>query len=127
MKTLKKNNTWEVTDLPKGKSLVGCKWVFTIKYKFDGSVERFKARLVTNGYKQNYRINYQETFSPVTKINSIRVLLSLAANNDWPLQQLDVKNSFLHGNLENEVYMEAQPGSEKYFNLYQVCNARIYD
>ena len=76
------------------------------------------------GYTQNYGINYQETFSPVAKINSIRVLLSLAANNDWPLQQLDVKNAFLHGNLEEEVYMEVPPSFEKYFNSNQVCRLK---
>lgn len=93
--------------LPKGKKTVGCKWIFTIKHKADGSIERYKARLVAKGYT---RVDYQETFAPVAKINSIRVLRSLAANLDGPLLQFDVKNAFRHGDLKEEVYMDAPPG-----------------
>ena len=86
MKALYKNEIWDIVDLPKGKNLVGCKWVFTIKYKVNGSIERYKAGLVANGYTQTYGIDYQETFAPVTKMNSIIVLLSTTINFDWPLQ-----------------------------------------
>ena len=71
-----------MVNLPLGKNPVGCKWIFTIKHKADGSVERFKARLVVKGFAQTYGIDYQENFAPIAKLNTIRVLLSLAVNHD---------------------------------------------
>lgn len=121
---LKKNDTWEYVKLPPGKKLVGCKWVFAVKRNADGSVNRFKARLVAKGFTQSYGIDYKETFAPVAKLNSIRVLLSLAANLDWPLQQLDIKNAFLNGDLEEDVYMEVPPGLASPENFGKVCKLK---
>ena len=88
MKALEKNGTWELVDLPRGKTTVGCKWVFTVKYKY---LERYKAQMVAKGFTQTYGIDYLKTFSLIAKLNSIRVLLSLAANLEWSLPQLVVK------------------------------------
>ena len=121
---LEKNGTWEISELPAGKRPVGCKWIFTVKYNEDGSVNRFKARLVAKGFTQSYGINYEETFAPVAKLNTVQVLLSLAANLDWPLHQLDVKNAFLNGDLAEEVYMEIPPGFETQTTRNNVCKLR---
>lgn len=80
--------------------------MFTVKYKSDGLVKRYKARLVAKGYTHSYGIDYQEMFAPVAKMNLVRVLTSLAANQGWSLLQFDMKNVFLHGDLEEEVYMD---------------------
>ena len=124
MNALKKNGTWEVVDLPREKKVVGCKWVFTIKSKADGSVERYKTRLVAKGFTQTYGIDYQEAFAPVAKINSIRVLLSLVVNSNSPLHQLDVKNVFLNGDLEEEVFMSPPLGFEESFGVGKVCKLK---
>jgi histone deacetylase 1/2 len=108
------SNTWKLVPRPKGKNVIGCKWVFKIKLKADGTVDRYKARLVAKGFKQRYDIDYEDTFSPVMKAATIRLILSLAVSNNWSLRQLDVQNAFLHGVLDEEVYMDRPPGYESH-------------
>jgi hypothetical protein len=124
MTALRKNGTWDLVSLPGGKKSVGCKWVFTIKHNADGTVERYKARLVARGFTQTYGIDYEETFAPVAKMNSVRALLSCAANMNWPLLQFDVKNAFLHGDLEEEVYMTIPPGFSSSASEGKVCRLK---
>jgi hypothetical protein len=108
---LMKNKTWHLVPPKKGINVIDCKWVYKIKRKSDGSLDRYKARLVAKGFKQMYGIDYEDTFSPVVKAATIRIILSIAVSRGWSLQQLDVHNTFFHGLLE-EVYMRQPPGYE---------------
>ena len=112
MGAMEKNGTWFETELPKGKKAVTSMLLFTIKYLANGKPERKKTRLVARGYTQVYGEDYLETFAPVAKLHTIRIVLSLAVNLEWDLWQMDVKNAFLQGELEDEVYMRPPPGME---------------
>ena len=100
---------------------MGSKWIYKIKFHSDGSIERHKARLVARGFTQTYVVDFKETFAPVAKMNTVRVLLSVDVNKGWPLYQMDVKNAFLHGDLENEVYMKLPPGHPQSSEPGMVC------
>ncbi|GMI76013.1 hypothetical protein HRI_001270600 [Hibiscus trionum] len=110
LQAMHSNNTWTVASLPTGKHLIDCKWVYRVKYNADGFVDRYKARLVAKGFTQIEGIDYVNTFSPVAKLNSFKVLLALAAVHGWHLLQLDVNNVFLNGSLDEEVYMRLPLG-----------------
>jgi histone deacetylase 1/2 len=113
------NKTWHLVPSSRGQNIIDCKWVYKIKRKADGTIDHYKARLVAKGFKQQYGIDYEETFSPVIKSATIHVVLSLAISRGWSLRQLDVKNAFLHGAMEEEVYMRQPPGYET--RLGHVC------
>lgn len=104
------NGTWTLVPPPLGANIVSGKWIFRHKYNSDGSLARHKARWVVRGFTQQPGIDYDETFSPVVKPATIRVVLSLALSKSWPIHQLDVKNAFLHGNLNEEVYSQQPSG-----------------
>jgi hypothetical protein len=119
---LHKNHIWDLVDLPRGKSIVGCKWVYKIKTCSDGTVERYMAHLVARGFTQEYGVDYEETFAPVARLSSVRALLAVAASRHWSLSQMDVKNAFLNGDLSEEVYMQPPPGLSSPPN--KVCRLR---
>jgi len=109
MDSLQSNETWHLTELPPGCKPIGCNWILKKKLKPDGTIDKYKARLVAKGFRQRENIDFFDTYSPVTRITSIRVLISLAVVYNLIVHQMNVKTAFLNGELEEEIYME-QPG-----------------
>jgi hypothetical protein len=115
------NGTWSIVDLPPKRKTISYKWVYKIKYDATGKIEWYKVRLVARGFSQTKGVDYTETFAPVAKFNSIRILLALAAKNDWEVHQLDVKSAYLNGDLKEEIYMDQPEGFVKNGDEEKVC------
>nr|GFA58532.1 putative RNA-directed DNA polymerase [Tanacetum cinerariifolium] len=111
----------ELSQKPKDVKPISCKWVYKIKRRTDGSIERYKARLVARWFSQQYGLDYDETFSPVAKPTTVRVLLALAVSKSWNLWQMDVENVFLHRELDREIYMNQLTGFQSRDHPEYVC------
>ncbi|KAL0300303.1 UNVERIFIED_CONTAM: Retrovirus-related Pol polyprotein from transposon RE2 [Sesamum angustifolium] len=107
---IEKNNTWELANRPKDKGVIGVKWIYKTKLNADGSIQKHKARLVAKGYSQLPGIDYTVTFAPVARLDTIRALIAIAANKKWKIYQMDVKSAFLHGYIDEEIYVEQPQG-----------------
>ena len=105
MDSIHSSGTWELVDLPLGKKAIGTKWVYKIKRKPYGYVDRYKARLVTKGYVQQKGIDYEETFAPTSWASTMRTIVAIAAHHGWKVHQLDINIAFLNGDLQEEVYV----------------------
>jgi hypothetical protein len=121
---IEKNQTWELVPRPKDKNVIGTKWVFINKLNEDGKIVRNKARLVCKGYAQVEGIDFEETFAPVARLESIRMFLAFASFNNFKVYQMDVKSTFLNGNLEEEVYIEQPEGFLLSENKDYVCRLK---
>ncbi|CAM8884098.1 unnamed protein product [Rhodiola kirilowii] len=128
LKSIEHNEVWELVELPEGYKQVGCKWIFKTKHDSKGNIERYKARLVAKGFAQKDGIDYNETFSLVSRKDSFRIIMALVAHYDLELHQMDVKTAFLNGNLEEEVYMSQPEGFIAQGKEHMVCklNRSIY-
>ena len=122
LQALATNHVWELVDIPKGANIVSNKWVFKLKRLPNGQVDRYKARLVARGFSQQYGIDYEETFAPVVRMESLRILLAIAAAEDLEIHQMDVITAYLAGELQEEVYMATPTGLSS--STGKVCKLR---
>lgn len=123
LQALENNQTWVITELPPGKTAIGCKWLFKTKFFPNGSIERYKSRLVILGNHQKFGVDYKETFAPVAKMTTVRTLLAVAAIQEWHTLQMDVSNAFLHGDLSEPVYIKLPPGYTHFGCRIEVNNS----
>lgn len=121
MDSITSNHTWELVDLPKGSRLIRCKWVFKKKYHSDGILNTYKARLVAKGFRLKKGVGYFDTYAPVARTINIRILFALASLNDLIVHQMDVKTTFLNGDLNKEIYMNQPEGYVLPINKQNVC------
>jgi hypothetical protein len=122
--SLMKNQTWDLTALPSGKKPIGCKWVYKIKYKADGTLDKYKAWLVAKGFSQRESIDYEETFAPTTKMSTIRLVLAMTTQQGWKVHHMDVKSAFLNGDLKEVVYMCRLEGFQVAGKEHLVCRLK---
>ena len=109
LQALQDNHTWDLVSYPLVVKPIGCKWVYSIKLRSDGILDRYKARLVALGNRQEYGVDYEETFALVAKMTTVHTIIAIAASLGWPLHQMDIKNAFLHGDLKEDIYMAPPP------------------
>ena len=126
MESMAKNQVWALVELPPGATTIGCKWVYKTKRDAYGNIERYKARLVAKGFTQKEGIDYNETFSLVSKKDSLRIVMTLVAYFDMELHQMDVKIAFLNGDLDEEVYIKQPEGFCNEDKLVCKLNRSIY-
>lgn len=124
LESLAENETWELVDRPRHKNVVKCKWVFKLKKSADGKIQRHKARLVAKGFSQKYGEDYDETFAPVVRMSTIRLLFALTAELDLEVEHVDITTAFLNGDLEEEIFMEQPVGSIRAGNENKVCRLK---
>ena len=128
MESIKRNNVWELVELPKGRSSVGSKWVFKKKVNDEGVVERYKARIVAQGFSQKFGLDYDETFCPVLRFESVRTVIALSVQHSLRIHQMDVTAAFLNGDLQEEVFMSQPEGFVAKGQEHLVCrlNCSLY-
>jgi hypothetical protein len=110
IESIQKNETWSLTELPAGTKKIGVKWIYKTKLNESGKVDKLKARLVAKGYDQQHGVDYTEVFAHVVRIDTIRMIIALAAQRSWLIYQLDVKSAFLHGDLSEDLFIEQLKG-----------------
>lgn len=120
LNAIEDNDTWDLVSLPNGRKAIGSKWVFKIKTKFDGTIERRKARLVAQGFSQKFGVDYDEVFAPVARSTTMRLLLSIAGINNFTVRHYDIKTAFLNGKLEEEIFLKQPPGFEIGDKVYKL-------